>query len=261
MGDKVRRYEGSPATITWDASRCIHAAECVRRVPQSFDPAARPWIQPDKGDAATLADAVNRCPSGALSMKYADGTSAMVYPDSNTCDVTPNGPNYLRGSLVLKQADEVDRQGHAHGAMPLRRIAEQAVLRQRHKKIGFAHAARCGFARPRRRGTRLYGAPDAPTMPDGPMQMRRPADAARRRRPIRIRPVTPILCRCGGSQQQAPSATAPTPGSASRTKTRTMPSFDIVSEVNQVEVNNAIDQANKEITNRFDFKGSDARIE
>ena len=40
-----------------------------------------------------------------------------------------------------------------------------------------------------------------------------------------------------------------------------MPSFDIVSEVNQVEVNNAIDQANKEITNRFDFKGSDARIE
>jgi cyclic-di-GMP-binding protein len=40
-----------------------------------------------------------------------------------------------------------------------------------------------------------------------------------------------------------------------------MPSFDIVSEVNQVEVHNAVDQANKEITNRFDFKGSDARVE
>ena len=40
-----------------------------------------------------------------------------------------------------------------------------------------------------------------------------------------------------------------------------MPSFDIVSEVNQVEVHNALDQANKEITNRFDFKGSDARLE
>ena len=40
-----------------------------------------------------------------------------------------------------------------------------------------------------------------------------------------------------------------------------MPSFDIVSEVNQVEVHNALDQSNKEITNRFDFKGSDARIE
>lgn len=40
-----------------------------------------------------------------------------------------------------------------------------------------------------------------------------------------------------------------------------MPSFDIVSEVNTVEVRNAMDQANKEITNRFDFKGSDARVE
>ena len=40
-----------------------------------------------------------------------------------------------------------------------------------------------------------------------------------------------------------------------------MPSFDIVSEVNQVEVKNAVDQCNKEITNRFDFKGSDARVE
>jgi len=40
-----------------------------------------------------------------------------------------------------------------------------------------------------------------------------------------------------------------------------MPSFDIVSEVNQQEVKNALDQANKEITNRYDFKGSDARIE
>src|SRR4051812_39581628 len=40
-----------------------------------------------------------------------------------------------------------------------------------------------------------------------------------------------------------------------------MPSFDIVSQVNQQEVKNAIEQANKEITNRYDFKGSDARIE
>ena len=40
-----------------------------------------------------------------------------------------------------------------------------------------------------------------------------------------------------------------------------MPSFDIVSEVNKVELKNAIEQANKEIANRFDFKGSDARIE
>ena len=40
-----------------------------------------------------------------------------------------------------------------------------------------------------------------------------------------------------------------------------MPSFDIISEVNDVEVRNAIDQTNKEVSTRFDFKGSDARVE
>jgi uncharacterized protein YajQ (UPF0234 family) len=40
-----------------------------------------------------------------------------------------------------------------------------------------------------------------------------------------------------------------------------MPSFDVVSEANIVEVKNAVDQAGKEITTRFDFKGSDARVE
>ncbi|MGD9900806.1 MAG: YajQ family cyclic di-GMP-binding protein [Calditrichaceae bacterium] len=37
-----------------------------------------------------------------------------------------------------------------------------------------------------------------------------------------------------------------------------MPSFDVVSEVNMHEVHNAVDQANREVTTRFDFKGSGA---
>jgi uncharacterized protein YajQ (UPF0234 family) len=40
-----------------------------------------------------------------------------------------------------------------------------------------------------------------------------------------------------------------------------MPSFDITCEANAVELKNAVDTANKEIANRFDFKGSDARFE
>ena len=40
-----------------------------------------------------------------------------------------------------------------------------------------------------------------------------------------------------------------------------MPSFDILCEPNAVELKNAIDTANKEIANRYDFKGSDARVE
>ena len=40
-----------------------------------------------------------------------------------------------------------------------------------------------------------------------------------------------------------------------------MPSFDVVCEPDIVELKNALEQANKEITNRFDFKGSDSRVE
>jgi uncharacterized protein YajQ (UPF0234 family) len=40
-----------------------------------------------------------------------------------------------------------------------------------------------------------------------------------------------------------------------------MPSFDVVSEVNMHELSNAIDQANKEVTTRYDFKGTDSKFE
>jgi uncharacterized protein YajQ (UPF0234 family) len=40
-----------------------------------------------------------------------------------------------------------------------------------------------------------------------------------------------------------------------------MPSFDVVSEVDHHELSNAVDQANREVTTRFDFKGSDSNFE
>lgn len=40
-----------------------------------------------------------------------------------------------------------------------------------------------------------------------------------------------------------------------------MPSFDVVSEIDQHELSNAVDQASRELANRFDFKGTNARFE
>lgn len=39
-----------------------------------------------------------------------------------------------------------------------------------------------------------------------------------------------------------------------------MPSFDIVSEINEVELRNAVDNTNRELNNRFDFRGVDASV-
>src|SRR5690606_35691492 len=40
-----------------------------------------------------------------------------------------------------------------------------------------------------------------------------------------------------------------------------MPSFDVISEVDKHELSNAVDQANRELSTRFDFKGTDAKFE
>ncbi len=40
-----------------------------------------------------------------------------------------------------------------------------------------------------------------------------------------------------------------------------MPSFDVVSQVDMHELTNAIDQSNREISTRFDFKGTNSRVE
>jgi len=40
-----------------------------------------------------------------------------------------------------------------------------------------------------------------------------------------------------------------------------MPSFDVVSMIDQHEINNAVDQANREVSTRFDFKDTNAKLE
>ncbi|MFX4291583.1 (4Fe-4S)-binding protein [Streptomyces bohaiensis] len=69
----VRTYRGAEITVSFEAALCRHAAECVRGLPQVFDPARRPWIAPDAADADRVADIVRRCPSGALRHRPADG--------------------------------------------------------------------------------------------------------------------------------------------------------------------------------------------
>jgi uncharacterized Fe-S cluster protein YjdI len=61
-----RAYTATEVTVFYDRSRCRHYAECVRGLPQVFDPARRPWIRADLADADTVAEVVRRCPTGAL---------------------------------------------------------------------------------------------------------------------------------------------------------------------------------------------------
>jgi CDGSH-type Zn-finger protein/uncharacterized Fe-S cluster protein YjdI len=97
-----RNYTGSDLDVSYDIKRCIHAAECLRGLPVVFDRFRRPWILPDAGEAGQVAEVVRRCPSGAL--QYESGETEQ--PDvPNSITVVPNGPLYVRGQIVITDAE------------------------------------------------------------------------------------------------------------------------------------------------------------
>lgn len=138
----VRDYSGKEVIVSYEVKRCIHAAECVGGAPEVFNPNAKPWIQPDQAGADKIAAVVHRCPSGALTLRYADGRSAETPDSSNTVTLNANGPLYVRGRIIT--ADGA-------GAESLREYTRVALCRcgasankpfcdGSHTKIGFTDA-------------------------------------------------------------------------------------------------------------------------
>ena len=101
MSNKVRRYSSDEIDVTWDAKRCIHAAECVRGLPIVFDTSQRPWIQPANADADELAGIVLKCPTGALHFERKDGGGSEAIPELNRIAVAADGPLYLSGEIQI----------------------------------------------------------------------------------------------------------------------------------------------------------------
>lgn len=93
-------YRGSGITVTFQSSRCLHFAECLRGLPEVFDVKARPWISPDNADPAAVADVVERCPSGALRYTLHDGT-VETPPEPTVVTVLEGGPILLHGDLAV----------------------------------------------------------------------------------------------------------------------------------------------------------------
>ena len=50
-----KEYVGEDITVTFDMSKCIHARNCFLKLPEAFDPAQRPWVQPDNAPAEEIA--------------------------------------------------------------------------------------------------------------------------------------------------------------------------------------------------------------
>jgi CDGSH-type Zn-finger protein/uncharacterized Fe-S cluster protein YjdI len=105
MERDVHEYDGRDITVTYDVKRCIHARECVRGLPEVFDPEARPWIAPENADADDLAEVITRCPTGALHFERRDGGPEEAAPEENTVSVVADGPNYAHGDVEVTGED------------------------------------------------------------------------------------------------------------------------------------------------------------
>jgi uncharacterized Fe-S cluster protein YjdI/CDGSH-type Zn-finger protein len=100
MARHLQVYVHESLTVTFDASRCIHAATCVRSLPAVFDAQARPWIRPGAASADDILAVVQRCPSGALKATL-NGEPRDITPDIAEVQASPHGPLVVRGPVTI----------------------------------------------------------------------------------------------------------------------------------------------------------------
>lgn len=101
---KLHTYQSDTITVTYDKSRCIHAAECVRGLPAVFDTSQRPWVRPEQAEAEAVVEVVLRCPTGALHFERQDGGPAEAPLPQNVIIADPDGPLYLRGAIEVQDS-------------------------------------------------------------------------------------------------------------------------------------------------------------
>jgi putative redox protein len=67
--DKKIKYANDDITVVWKPELCKHSGRCVTQLPSVFDLKAHPWINAKGADKQTIIEQVNKCPTGALSIK------------------------------------------------------------------------------------------------------------------------------------------------------------------------------------------------
>lgn len=105
-GEKVFKYGGKSATVSWHSRLCIHIGECGQATGDLFVAGRKPWCQPDVTTDDEVKEVVSRCPTGALSVDYEDGTRVETADATNTVHVAYNGPLFIRGDLEIADAPE-----------------------------------------------------------------------------------------------------------------------------------------------------------
>lgn len=199
MKSKRRSYQGSEITVSFDARRCIHAARCVRGLPEVFDPDRRPWIAPDAAAAERVAEVVRSCPTGALRYEAAAGIEPEGPEDRNTITIRPNAPLHLRGDLAFLLPEGIESRETRAALCRCGASRNKPYCDNSHEAAGFTDAGSvtdpklAPLAEGDRRGSlRIACAPNGPLIVEGPMELRDSSGGKTTGRKA-------ALCRCGAS--------------------------------------------------------------
>jgi len=100
----VKEYSNGEITILWKPKTCIHAAECVKRLPNVYKPKEKPWITIENATTEELIDQIDKCPSGALSynLKNQKINQKMEKIKINAME---NGPLLVEGIIEVTKPD------------------------------------------------------------------------------------------------------------------------------------------------------------
>jgi uncharacterized Fe-S cluster protein YjdI len=95
----VREYSTDEIVVEWQPRLCFHSHNCIRALPQVFDPNARPWVNIQGASADEIEAAVGQCPSGALRARRVGAAEARTEPLE--VEASLNGPLLIRGGVRL----------------------------------------------------------------------------------------------------------------------------------------------------------------
>ena len=135
---KTKDFEGDQGTVRWDGRLCIHIGECGRASGELFVSGRDPWCQPDLVGVDEVQDVVERCPTGALTLRKKDGSVIETVPEENVVVVANHGPLYVRGNLAIDGAAD-DMEGTKHRAALCRcgESKNKPFCDNSHEKSGF----------------------------------------------------------------------------------------------------------------------------
>jgi uncharacterized Fe-S cluster protein YjdI/CDGSH-type Zn-finger protein len=131
-----KTYPGDAIEVTFDLDRCIHVGTCLLSLPEVFNLRRRPWIEPNAGDADTVAAIVERCPSGALQYRRLDRGAGETHASTWVMPMR-DGPLLVTGEIRVRLEDGSEEVLPRATLCRCGQSARKPFCDNTHLKIGF----------------------------------------------------------------------------------------------------------------------------